>query len=318
MTTRIETIDTTWLKRLFGKNVTFDELMSKHTSLKVGGPADVFVEPESQDQLIELIGWLGDKHLPYLVVGEGTNLLVKDQGIQAVVISLLKYFNTIEHMNENKDIYRVNATAGVPLKHLCKYSLNHSLSGMNFALGIPGTIGGGIKMNAGTTYGEMKDVIESIQVLLPDGSTQILGKDRLKFTYRNLSLGNNSNDNAGNRPVILNGSFILNPGNTSELKDEAVSIMKKRKKNQPLGWASAGSFFKNPSRKQPAGWLIDQAGLKGKTKGNAQISTRHANFIVNTGNASAADILWLMEYAQEKVFHMFNIQLEPEVNIVGT
>ena len=174
--------DKKWLKGLFGKNVIFNEIMAKRTSLKVGGPADVFIEPENQNQLIDLVGWLGQKNFPYLVVGEGTNLLVKDKGIRAVVISLLKCVGTINRTEEGKGGCRVDVMAGVPLKRLCRYSLNNGLSGMNFALGIPGTIGGAIKMNAGTPDGEMKDVLDSIEILLPDGNTQTLDKKQLKFS----------------------------------------------------------------------------------------------------------------------------------------
>jgi UDP-N-acetylmuramate dehydrogenase len=317
MTTTLDINDTQWLKRLFGKNVKFNESMSKHTSLRVGGPADAFVAPENKDQLFELIGWAAHRQIPYLVVGEGTNILVKDKGIRAIIISLAKCLNEITKTDLGKSKYRVDAMAGASLKSLCRFAINNNLSGMNFAIGIPGTIGGSIKMNAGTSQGTMEDVLDTIRLLLPDGKTQNIGKNQLDFSYRNLSLGNNGNEAAGKYPIIINGCFILNHTHDQELKNEAKLILRDRQKKQPIGWASAGCFFKNPSMKQPAGMLMDQAGLKGKTKGKAKISTKHANFILNTGSASAADILWLMEYAQEKVFKQFNINLVPEVKIVG-
>lgn len=313
----LNTNDKKWLISLFGTNVKFDELMSKHTSLRVGGPAEIYVSPKTEEQLSELIGWVEQKQYPYLIIGEGTNLLVKDKGIQAIIISLKNCLNEITKSDEGKNKCRVEAMAGASLKSLCRIAIRNGLSGMNFAIGIPGTIGGGIKMNAGTSYGAMENVLETIRILLPDGKTKTIDKKQLNFSYRNLSLVDCGNGVSGQHLIILNGCFILNYMNDRELKKEARYIFEDRKKKQPIGWPSAGCFFKNPSSEQPAGLLIDQAGLKGKRKGNAEISTKHANFIINTGKASAADILYLMEYTQEKVFKLFNINLESEVKIVG-
>jgi UDP-N-acetylmuramate dehydrogenase len=317
MTPTLEPNDTKWLKRFFGKNVTLNESMSKHTSLRIGGPADVYVTPENQNQLVELIQWTVYRQIPYLVIGKGTNLLVKDKGIRGIIISLSKCLKDVTKSDLGKNKYCVDAMAGASLKSLCAFALRNGLSGMNFAIGIPGTIGGGIKMNAGTSHGAIENVLDSVRVLLPEGNIQTIGKDKLDFNYRNLALSDNGDDRVGKKSIILSGCFVLNLTHNQELKNEAKLILKNRIKNQPIGLASAGCFFKNPSTTQPAGMLIDQAGLKGKTKGRAKISTKHANFILNTGNASAADILWLMEYAQEKVFKLFNINLEPEVKIVG-
>jgi UDP-N-acetylmuramate dehydrogenase len=315
--TVLDTNSKNWLKDFFGEDVLFDELMSKHTSLRVGGPADSFVSPKDRHQLVELIGWACDRNIPYLVVGEGTNLLVRDKGIRAIVISLSSFLNKIMKTDIGNSTYRIDAMAGMPLRTFCKYSINNGLSGMNFALGIPGTIGGGIKMNAGTAYGSMESVIHTIQLLFPDGNTKTVEKEQLNFGYRDLWLRSRTRESSKNQPIILNGSFILYRANSEELKKDAEVIIRDRKKKQPIGQWSAGCFFKNPSQKQPAGLLMDQAGLKGKTKGGAKVSTKHANFLLNTGNASAADILSLMEYAQEKVFKQFHIRLEPEVKIVG-
>jgi len=317
MTTVLNTSETDWLKGLLGSHVKFNESMSKHTSLRVGGPADVFTLPERPDQLIELVGWLGHKNLPYLVVGGGTNLLVSDKGIRAVVICLSKCLNQITEAGQEKDRVRVNAMAGAALKTLCRFSLNHKYSGMNFALGIPGTIGGAIQMNAGTAHGSIESVLDTLQVLYPDGTTRVLGKHQLNFKYRQLTFGNHGEEKINQPLIILSGSFLLKDLGSAGLKHEATAILRNRKQTQPIGWASAGCFFKNPSPDQSAGWLIDRAGLKGKTKGEAKISEKHANFIVNTGNASAADILWLMDRVREKVFQQFHITLEPEVKIVG-
>lgn len=313
----LDTNDKKWLERRFGTHVTFDEWMLKHTSLQVGGPADVYVLPKTQEQLFELIGWAVHKKYPYLIIGEGTNLLVKDKGIRAIIICLKKCLNDITKTDLGKNRYRVHAMAGASLKSLCRVALRNGLTGMNFAMGIPGTIGGGIKMNAGTSLGAMENVLETIRILHPDGKTQTLEKKQLNFSYRNLWLIGNGNGLPWESPIILDGCFMLNQTNDPELKIEAKRLLEDRKKKQPIGWPSAGCFFKNPSSGQPAGFLIDQAGLKGKRKGNAMISTNHANFILNMGNATAADILWLMDYTQEEVLKRFNVNLEPEVKIVG-
>ncbi len=309
--------DKKWLTQLFGTKIKFGELMSKHTSLRIGGPADVYVSPETQKQLFELTAWAAHRQHSYLIIGEGTNLLVKDKGIQAIVISLKKCLNEITKTDLGKNKYRVRAMAGATLRSLCTFAMNEGLSGMNFAIGIPGTIGGGIKMNAGTSKGTMEDILDTIDILLPDGKPQTLCKNQLNFSYRNLSLANTNHALHGKHPIILNGGFILNHTDDRELKKEAKLILKDRKRKQPIGWPSAGCFFKNPSPEQPAGLLIDQAGLKGIRKGDAEISAKHANFIINTGKASAEDILWLMKHVQEKIFKLFNIILEPEVKIVG-
>jgi len=315
--TALDTNDKKWLKRLLGTHIRFDEMMASHTSFRVGGPADAYASPKTQEQLVELLGWSTQRRVPYFIIGDGTNLLVRDTGIRAIMISLKKCLKGITKAGVEKDMYRVEAFSGGSLSSLCKFAIRNGLSGMNFAIGIPGTIGGGIKMNAGTSYGAMESVLEAIRIVLPNGRTQTLNKHELNFSYRNLALFNKDNDLDDQLPVILNASFILKCGNGQVLKDEANVILADRKKKQPIGWASAGCFFKNPSSEKPAGLLIDRAGLKGKKKGNAMISTQHANFIINTGKASADDILWLMEYAQENVFKQYGIHLEPEVKIVG-
>lgn len=306
-----------WLVKVFGSNVRFDESMSRHTSLGVGGPAEAFVVPENHDELVELINWSRQKALPYLVIGDGTNLLVKDSGLSGIVIVLTKCLKTITQLDKGDSSVTVTAMAGVRMQTLCRFAIEHGLEGMNFALGIPGTVGGGIMMNAGTDRGSIEDVLDSIKVLLPMGMIKTIGKDELNFGYRELSFSQGKTDVYQGQPIILDGSFRLHLKDSGELKKEAELILKNRRKSQPTGGLSAGCFFKNPESGKTAGELIELAGLKGKRKGGAQISPKHANFIINTGQASASDFLALMELVQETVITMFNIDLKPEVKIVG-
>lgn len=310
-----------WLERQFKNSVKFDEPMSKHTSLRVGGPAQIYVTPESPEKLVELIKWCGQKELPYTVFGNGTNLLVKDSGIRGVVIVLTKCLNKITQSGTDNNSVIVTALAGARLQALCAFAIENGLEGMNFALGIPGTVGGGIIMNAGTAYGTMESVLDSIEILLPTGKNKILSKDNLCFEYRKLSWNMGKEDVYKSRSIILSGCFCLHhsdpQADPQKLKQEADEILKTRKKKQPAGLPNAGCFFKNPSSGKTAGQLIEMAGLKGKSTGGAKISSKHANFILNTGSASASDIITLMELVQKKVLNMFNIELETEIKIVG-
>ena len=306
-----------WLAKLFGKNVKFNEPMSRHTSLRVGGPAWAFVTPESFEKLSELIRWSKKKRIYCMVIGGGTNLLVKDGGIKGIVVILKKCLDGIARTGNGKDSVVVTAMAGTRLQTLCSFALNNGLEGMNFALGIPGTVGGAIIMNAGTAYGSMAGVIDSIKVLLPTEETRIILRQNLQFDYRKLSWDRKITDIDNWQPIILSADFSLHSSDQQRLKKQAVEILKARKKRQPSGFPSAGCFFKNPESGKTAGELIDLAGLKGKSIGGAKISSKHANFILNKGNASAADMLALMELVQEEVLKIFNIELESEITIAG-
>ena len=307
-----------WLENRFKDAVKFWEPMSGHTSLRVGGPAEVLVMPENFEDLKALVKWSWNNRLPYLIIGEGTNLLVKDSGIRGVVIVLTLCQKTIDQTGEKAGGPVVTASANVRMRSLCAYALRQGLEGMNFALGIPGTVGGGIMMNAGTSQGAMENVLESITVLLPTGQTRRIRREQLDFSYRTLSWNRDLTDSYGPQTVILDGAFCLRPSDPEKLKKEARTILKTRWKNQPLGQPSAGCFYKNPSSGKTAGQLIDMAGLKGKSIGGAEISTKHANFFINRRNASAADFLALMALAEETVSNKFNIDLKREVKIVGT
>jgi len=307
-----------WLIKKFGTNVCFDEPMARHTSLRVGGPAEVFIAPDSFEHLVELVEWSFKKKIPYVVVGHGTNLLVKDSGIEGLVIVLTNCLSAIERKKGEKEGVMVTAMAGARIQSLCSYALANGLKGMNFALGIPGTVGGGIMMNAGTALGSMETALEAIHVLKPSGEVKRLGIENLSFSYRGLSWEENQSSNGHSLSFIIDGSFLLHPSDPHELRKEAEKTEIARKKSQPFGRLSAGCFFKNPRTGKTAGELIELVGLKEKSIGGAGISPIHANFIINNGNATAADILALMEIIQEKVSQIFNIHLEAEVNIIGS
>ncbi|MDQ1331321.1 MAG: UDP-N-acetylenolpyruvoylglucosamine reductase [Thermodesulfobacteriota bacterium] len=305
------------LMNMLGSCVAFDEPMSRHTYFRVGGPAEAFTVPESLEQLTEIIIWSGNKGIPYIVIGDGSNLLVKDNGIPGIVILITKCLSGISCSGKDTEPVLVTAMAGVKAQALCRYAIREGLSGMNFALGIPGTVGGAIMMNAGTSYGAVSDILVSVNVMISSGEMLKIAKDEMVFSYRNLSWNKSLTDRGKGAPIIIDGSFRLRRSDPSLLEKEAGEIMKKRRENQPSDKPSAGCFFKNPPAGKTAGQLIDMAGLKGTRIGGAEISAKHANFIVNSGKASASDILALMRLVQQKVSDRFGIILEPEVKIVG-
>jgi len=306
-----------WLADHYGAGIKFDEPMSKHTSLQVGGPAEVYFVPKNIEALKSLINWAWQKDIPYLIIGDGTNLLVKDSGVKGIVIALTKCLQAITKTDNEKEEVVVTAMAGVRMQALCRFTLEHGLAGLNFALGIPGTVGGGIMMNAGTADGWIENVLKAVTVLLANGQIQEITRDRLNFSYRNLTLNMELKQEFQAHPVIIDGSFCLHPTDPVKLKAEAQKILRRRMQRQPIGYPSAGCFFKNPPDGKTAGQLIDLAGLKGKSIGGAEVSQKHANFFVNTGQATAADFLALMELVHDTVLTRFNIDLESEVKIVG-
>jgi UDP-N-acetylmuramate dehydrogenase len=301
-------------ERVKGK-VSFDEPMAAHTWFRVGGPADAYVAPESADELIDLVQWLVAENIFYAVIGGGSNLLVKDRGVRGVVIDTSAGVKGISVATEGAAATVLRAMAGEPLNRLCRFAIDKALAGLNFAIGIPGTVGGAIMMNAGTADGSIQDALLQATILFPDGRVEALSGASLDFKYRGLELP--ESDDAMHPPVILGGSFQLYPSGRDELAAEAENLLKQRQQRQPKGGASAGCFFKNPETGEPAGALIEKAGMKGACQGDAQVSEVHANFILNRGRATAADILQLMEKIQTAVHEQFGIWLKPEVRIVG-
>lgn len=314
----LNTASIRWLTDFFGENVKFEEPMSGHTSLRIGGPAEAYVTPESVDALKTLVAWAWRNRVPCLVSGDGTNLLVGDGGIRGVVIVLSKYLKKISLGAETEKGVVVTAMAGARMQALCRFAIDGGLAGLNFALGIPGTVGGGIMMNAGTSGTWMESVLNGVKVVLPDGELTKIERKRLDFSYRGLSWNVGENQKYRERIVVVEGTFLLRRSDPRELKQQAEEILGARRRTQPLELPSAGCFFKNPPSGKSAGELIDLAGLKGTSIGGAQVSTKHANFLVNTGRASAADFLALMETVRKTVFEKFGIDLQREVKIVGT
>ena len=303
--------DKAWLQRLFGPNVRFDEPMAGHTSFNIGGPADAWIQPESEVCLKAVLEWAQQKQIPFMVIGGGTNLLVKDGGIRGLVIHVGRLANKLEWVRQHQRI-ALSAGAGVATKRVCALALKQGWRGMNFALGIPGTLGGAILMNAGTANGCMADVIDSVTVMTLTGEKVILKRDRLAYDYRRLRL-----PAAMHRAVLIGAELLLTVGDREQVRRQASVWMRGRARRQPTWESSAGCFFKNPSADMPAGRLIDEAGLKGLQIGAARVSDRHANFIVNRGGASAADVLAVKTKIEETVSSKFGIHLVPEVCIVG-
>jgi len=299
----------------------FDEPMAAHTWLRVGGPADVYVWPKDDAELIALIKWLASQDVAYVIIGGGSNLLVTDKGIRGVVIDITAGIKGLSLLSgeaeepENTEISIVQAMAGENLSRLCRFAIDKGLGGLNFAIGIPGSVGGAILMNAGAAGAAVENVLTRVRVLFPDGRVAELQKSQLAFRYRGVTVPG-AHDPL-HPPVILEGWFKLQATDRDVLEKEADALLKQRRRRQPKGAASAGCFFKNPENAEPAGKLIEQAGMKGVNVGDAQVSEEHANFIVNRGQATAADIFGLMERIQEAVYQQFHIALEPEVRIAG-
>lgn len=279
------------------------EPMSAHTSFKTGGSAELFAEPETEAELIELLSLLRAQGERYIIIGNGTNLLFADSGFRGVVIKPGAGFASASR-NGNW----ITAGAAITLSRLALLARDASLSGLEFAHGIPGTLGGGIVMNAGAYGGELKDVIISVRCLGPKGEIIRHSGSENGFSYRHSRYQESGE-------LVLSAELELNEGNSDEITAKMSELMAKRSASQPLDMPSAGSTFKRPSSGYAAA-LIDEAGLKGYSIGGAQVSEKHAGFVINRGGATSADILALMDYIKETVFRLFGIELEPEVRII--
>jgi UDP-N-acetylmuramate dehydrogenase len=294
------------IRKIGGEAVSYDMPMSRYTTFGVGGNAEVVFRAKSIQGLREMVDHLKGEGIPYLVVGRGSNLLVCDDGLKGVVIVLNGGLASIEPHTTGEPY--VKAGAGVALNTLVNVCTQRGLTGLEFLAGIPGTLGGGVAMNVGAWGREIKGVISEITILTGEGAVERKGKGDLKFEYRGLDLPKGS--------IILDGNLSLSPDRPASVKKRVVSYLDDRKKRQPTDMRSAGSVFRNPEGDY-AGRLIEAAGLKGRRVGGAMISPKHANFIVNTGGASAADIMALMDLAVETVSEMFKVELVPEIRIVG-
>ena len=249
--------------------VLFDAPMRQFTSIKVGGPADSLFFPKDVDELRKLVRYARRKSIPFFILGKGTNLVVRDKGVRGWVISLTQGMKKIQLNGEV-----VEAEGGLPLQRLVQFTIQKGLTGLEPFFGIPGTVGGGLAMNAGAWGAELKDVLHSITLMKEDGEVVERSRPRLKFSYRRLDVPSSW--------IILKGRFQMKKGKKEEILERVKSYSEMRKRTQPLDYPSAGSIFKNP-KEGPAGKWIEEAGLKGFRMGQAMISDRHANFIINLG-----------------------------------
>lgn len=278
-----------------------NEPMAAHCSLRIGGPAAVFAEPEDERTLCALWRYLHRHGIPVTVIGNGTNLLVHDEGVRGVVLHLGERFSAISCENE-----RIYACAGATLAKLATAAKEHGLAGLEFAHGIPGSVGGAVMMNAGAYGGEMRDVVTSVCYLNADGE---IGETwEPGFSYRHSRF-------AERGEVVTGAWFRLTPDDPEAIHARMMALWAKRSASQPLDRPSAGSTFKRPATGYAAA-LIDEAGLKGFAIGGAQVSEKHAGFVINTGNATFADVTALMTHIQETVFEKSGVRLEPEVRII--
>ena len=286
------------------KNVMLNEPMKKHTSFRTGGEADIFVSPDSIKSLKDVIKLFRENDIPFYIFGNGSNMLVSDRGIEGAVIHIGNGFSSIE-VKENK----ITSGAGAILSAVSNAALENSLTGFEFASGIPGSFGGAVFMNAGAYGSEIKNVIKSVLVLNENLELEELSKDRLELGYRSSIFQKNNY-------IILGGTIELETGNKDNILSEMNELNAKRREKQPLNFASAGSTFKRPEG-YFAGKLIEDSGLKGKKIGGAQVSEKHAGFIVNTGTATTDDIINLMDFCKKTVYEKFGVMIEPEVRITG-
>lgn len=295
------------LKRVISsERIWQNEPMKQHTTFRVGGPADYYVRP-SIEEIQSIITLAKRENMPYTIIGNGSNLLVKDGGIRGLVIELGLEAGMV-HLKEGNN-HMITAEAGVRLSALAKVAANNSLTGLEFAAGIPGTVGGAVFMNAGAYGGEIKDVIVNATVLDEDGIVRNFSKEDLDLSYRHSAISENGG-------IVLSASFVLQEGKSDEILAKMADFAARRKEKQPLEFPSAGSTFKRPEG-YFAGKLIQDAGLAGYRVGDAQVSEKHCGFVINRGNATATEILQLISDVQEKVQKEFGVKLETEVRILG-
>jgi UDP-N-acetylmuramate dehydrogenase len=289
--------------------------MARWTSLRVGGVADLLLIPSDLDELLRIISWAHAQDVPLMCLGNGSNLVVRAGGIRGLVVSLRDALNRFQKLDAapssevpQETIVRLRIGAGVPLTRLLHLIIRDGLRGLSFVVGIPGTLGGAVRMNAGTELGSTWDALESVTILQPDGQIRVLQRQEICVGYRRTTLPRDV--------VVLEATLRAVKGDPEEVRQEVRSIYHKRLATQPLSYPNAGSIFKNPAEER-AGILIDQLGLKGSRIGGAQVSYQHANFIINLGPASADEVLALIDCIKQQVYNRAGILLEEEVQIVG-
>lgn len=292
-------------KSLLGpENVLRDEPMEKHTTFRIGGPADYYLVPQNTDQVQAIINICRRENFPCFILGNGSNLLVSDEGVRGAVLQIFKNISNITVEGN-----RIKADAGALLSQAASAARMAGLTGFEFAGGIPGTVGGACVMNAGAYGGEMKQVLESVTVLDREGNILDLKADELELGYRTSIIKTR-------QYTVLQAVIRLTPGEPEEIKETMKQLAEQRISKQPLDYPSAGSTFKRPEG-YFAGKLIMDAGLKGYSVGDAQVSPKHCGFVINTGHATAAQVSRLMQDVTQKVWDEFHVKLEPEVKMIG-
>lgn len=285
--------------------ILYDEPMKKHTTVKVGGKADVVVLPKNVEEIKELLKFAKNNKIPYYVIGCGSNLLVTDDEVHALIIKITNKFGKV-YLNGNI----LTADAGASMPYISITAKRNSLSGFEFACGIPGTIGGGVRMNAGAYGSEIKDIFIQATYIDENGDIQTINKEEMNFGYRHTFFSDNPNC------VIVSAKFELKEDNMSKIEEKMNENSVARKTKQPLEYPNFGSVFKRPEG-YFVGKLISDAGLKGYRIGGAQVSEKHAGFIINTGNCTCKDIVDLIHHIQKTIFDKFNVKLETEVIFIG-
>lgn len=288
-------------KQFFRGEMRLNEPLAKYTSFRIGGPADYYLEPVDRDDVVNLIRYIQREQVPFFIIGNGSNVLISDEGYRGAVINLEAKVNRLEIQGD-----MVSAEAGVRTPRFVDFCIQRGLAGLEMLVGIPGTIGGAVIMNAGAHGGQISDYLVEVEIFR-EGQVMRVKKEEGGFTYRRSGF---------TRDVVLSATFRLPNGDKEELMRRRRQFLVQRGKTQPLNFPNSGSMFKNPPGTYAAK-LIEEADLKGLRKGDAQISELHANFFVNLGRARAVDVLELMKIARKMVREKFNISLEPEVKLFG-
>ena len=292
------------LEKMVNGTCLLNEPMSRHTSYGIGGPAGAYITPRDRDDLRRILHFADEQNIPVFFIGSGSNLLVADEGINGIVITLIKSFNKLEIKG-----CHIYAETGVMLGHMVKHCIKQKLTGLETMVGVPGTLGGALMMNAGAFGSEISNFLKNVDVMTLTGEIKQYSVKDIDFHYRHSSFKKDE--------IIMSANFVLKKATKQEIMNKRAKASAGRKETQPLRFRSAGSLFKNPKKDVAAGYLIDKAGLKGTHRGDAEISEKHANFFVNHGKANAEDVVFLIRLARKTVEKKFGINLELEVKTLG-
>ena len=292
------------LEKMVNGTCLLNEPMSRHTSYGIGGPAGAYITPRDRDDLRRILHFADEQNIRVFFIGSGSNLLVADKGINGIVITLIKSFNKLEIKG-----CHIYAETGVMLGHMVKHCIKQKLTGLETMVGVPGTLGGALMMNAGAFGSEISNCLKNVDVMTLTGEIKQYSVKDIDFHYRHSSFKKDE--------IIMSANFVLKKATKQEIMNKRAKASAGRKETQPLRFRSAGSLFKNPKKDVAAGYLIDKAGLKGTHRGDAEISEKHANFFVNHGKANAEDVVFLIRLARKTVEKKFGINLELEVKTLG-